>query len=58
MQTGMQEVPPKDPGAILYCQGDRAVPQAAQTGCGVVFLGDLWKAAGHGGGQPSSGVCA
>lgn len=58
MQAGMQEVPPKHQGALLYCPGDQTVPQVAQRDCGVLLLGDLQKPSGHGGGQPSLGVCA
>ncbi|NWX52656.1 AFG32 protein, partial [Steatornis caripensis] len=36
-QTGAQAVPPEHEEELLYCEGDRALEQAAQGGCGVAL---------------------
>ena len=44
---------------FFHCEGDRALAQVAQGGCGVSFLGDVQKPFGHGPGQVAVGgpVC-
>lgn len=34
-QAEAEEVPAKYEGALLHCEGERALGQAAQRGCGV-----------------------
>ncbi|KAK4829983.1 hypothetical protein QYF61_008114 [Mycteria americana] len=38
---------------LLYCEGDRALAQVAQRGCGVSSLGGIQKSSGYSPGQPA-----
>ena len=40
-QTGMQEVPSEHKEKLLYCEGDRALKQAALRGCSGSSSGDV-----------------
>ena len=44
-QTATQEVPYLNKEE-LYCEGDRALGQAAQRGCGFFFSGDIHNLSG------------
>ncbi|KAK4817922.1 hypothetical protein QYF61_002763 [Mycteria americana] len=42
-QTETQEGPTERLETLFYCEGDRALAQIAQGGCGVSILGDVQK---------------
>ena len=54
-QTGTQEVPPEYEEKLHHCEGDWALAQAAQRGCGVSFSGDIQNPPGHNPVQPALG---
>jgi len=54
-QTEAQEVPPEHEEELLPCEGDGALAQAAQGGCGVSFSGDTQTPHGRGSVQPALG---
>ena len=54
-QTGTQEVPFEHQETLFHCEGDGALAQVAQGGCGVSILGDTQKPSGHGLGQQTLG---
>jgi len=47
-QTEAEEVPPEDEEEFLHSEGDGALAQAAQGGCGVSFSGDIPDPPGQG----------
>ena len=54
-QTEAQEVPSEPEEELLPSEGDGALAQAAQGGCGVSFSGDIPAPPGHGAVQPALG---
>jgi len=40
-QTEAKEVPSEHEEELLYCEGDKAHEQVAQSSCGVSFSGDI-----------------
>jgi len=54
-QTGAEEVPAEDEEELLPSEGDGALAQAAQGGCGVSFSGNIQALPGQGPLQPALG---
>jgi len=54
-QTEAQEVPAEHVEELLHSQGDGALEQPAQRGCGVFVSGDIQNPPGRGPVQPSLG---
>jgi len=54
-QTEEQEVPSEHEEELLPSEGDGALEQAAQGGCGVSFSGDIQDLPGQGPVQPAVG---
>ena len=54
-QTGAEEAPAEHKEELLPSEGDGALAQAAQGGCGVSFSGDIPALPGQGPVQPALG---
>jgi len=54
-QTETEEVPAEQEEELLSSEGDGALAQAAQGGCGVSFSGDIPAPPGRGPVQPTLG---
>ena len=54
-QTEAEEAPAEHEEELLPSEGDGALEQAAQGGCGVSFSGDIQDPAGQGPVQPTVG---
>ena len=54
-QTEAQEVPSEDEEELHHSEGDGALAQAAQGGCGVSFSGDIQDLPEQGPVQPALG---
>jgi len=54
-QTEAEEVPAEHEEELLHSEGDGALDQAAQGGCGVSFSGDIQDLPGRGPLQPALG---